>query len=1350
MTIHKWFSPPMRIAAIYIALGALWIAGSDWFLADVSSELSMFTRISVYKGWAFIVASGFLIYYLLKRELSVTMKTQDQLRDSETLFRALFEQAAVGVAQIDSVKGQFIRINQRYCDIVGYTPKEMAQLTFQQITFPEDLEADLENMKLLLGGTIREFSIEKRYFHKDGSIIWVNLTVSPMWKIGEEPNFHIAVVEDITERKQAEQELERTRNTLSEAQKIAHLGSFEYVAATKMTVWSEEEYRIHGLDPAGPSPTYDMMLQKHIYPDDAELLHETFKKAIQDKSVYELEHRIVLPDGSVRWVYDRANPYFDMQGDLVRYVGSTLDITDRKTAELELRESEERLAFVLEGSREGFWDWNMETGTVQRNERWAEMLGYSFEDIGFTVPQWEELVHPEDKDRAWKSIMEHLEGHTSEHECEYRMLTRDGSWKWILDRARVVKRDKHGKPLRMAGTHTDIADQKKVEEALRESEQRMRAITDSTQDGIVVVRDRGEITYWNSAAERIFGHKSSEAIGKDFHTLLGPPGHRESYLEALGQFAQKGASNVTGRTLQMEAMRQNGEKFPLELSLSRFQTGDSWNVVCVIRDITERKKWEDEIIKWSSVVQHAQWGVVYSGSDLLSLESMNPSFARMHGYTVEELTGRPIFDVFAPDERSALPQHIAKTHQKGSHTWESKHLRKDGSVFPVLINATAVRDSEGKVLYRAVNVLDITEQKQSEQQLRQSEERYRTVADFNYDWEYWIDTETNLEYVSPSCERITGYSAQEFMDDPSLMGRIIHPDDLQLVLNHFNQARNVDHDRPNDLDFRIIRRDEETRWIAHACQAVYNKEGKPLGRRASNRDITDRKFAEEALRESEQRYRAVVDNLQVGISIINREMEIVAINPFFRTYYPDVQPDMGQICYCSYNDPPRSSPCTYCPCVLTFQDGKVHECETETPQGGKIRNYRIVSCPVKDEHDHVQLVIELVEDVTERRALYAQLAQVQKMEAIGTLAGGVAHDFNNILQVVLGYSEILLDDEELPQRCRSDLQRVIESARRGADLVQRLLTFSRKTEINSQPLDLNDRINELRKMLERTLPKMVSIDLHLAGKLAKINADKTQIDQILMNLAVNARDAMPEGGKLLFETANIMIDEYYAQTHLGSHPGPHVLVTVTDNGSGIDRETLEHIFEPFYTTKGVGKGTGLGLAMVHGIVKNHGGTVMCYSEPGKGTTFRIYFPALISEEHEEETMDKPMPPGGSETILLVDDDEFVLDIGSRNLRNAGYEVITASSGKEALQIYEQRSSDIDLVLLDLMMPEMGGKQCLEGLLTFNPSVKVVIASGFSANGPQKDVLCDGARAFVNKPFDMRQSLRVVREVLDNE
>jgi two-component system cell cycle sensor histidine kinase/response regulator CckA len=269
---------------------------------------------------------------------------------------------------------------------------------------------------------------------------------------------------------------------------------------------------------------------------------------------------------------------------------------------------------------------------------------------------------------------------------------------------------------------------------------------------------------------------------------------------------------------------------------------------------------------------------------------------------------------------------------------------------------------------------------------------------------------------------------------------------------------------------------------------------------------------------------------------------------------------------------------------------------------------------------------------------------------------------------------------------------------RGADLVKRLLTFSRKTEINPQPLNLNHRIKEMIKMIQRTIPKMIEVQFLPDANLARVNVDPTQIDQILINLAVNARDAMPQGGKLIIETANSVLDEEYARTNIEATPGQYVQLTITDTGSGMDKDTLVRIFEPFYTTKGVGEGTGLGLAMVHGIVKQHGGHIKCYSEPGHGTTFRIYFPAVASDVQEEQIEIPPMPRGGSESILVVDDEEHIRNLGQRILQKAGYQVITASNGKEALEAYRTKRHQVELVILDLIMPEMGGRQCLEGPL----------------------------------------------------
>ncbi len=533
-----------------------------------------------------------------------------------------------------------------------------------------------------------------------------------------------------------------------------------------------------------------------------------------------------------------------------------------------------------------------------------------------------------------------------------------------------------------------------------------------------------------------------------------------------------------------------------------------------------------------------------------------------------------------------------------------------------------------------------------------------------------------------------------------------------------------------------------------SCTPIRDKEGAIRKVIHIATDITERKMSEEALRESEKRYRALFSQSMDGIYVTSREGILLDANQAFLDILGYKRDDIVRgdirIVYANPSDRDRfvrtieaSGSVKDYPLAFKRKDGKEVEC--------------LVTSSVRRAGDGAIVGYQgILRDITEQANLQKQLLQAQKMEAIGALAGGVAHDFNNVLQVALGYTELILRHEGLPQGLRADLKKINDSSRQGADLVQRLLTFSRKAEFKPQPLDLNRRIADLASILERTIPKMIEIQLLLSENLPKINADKTQIDQVLMNLAVNARDAMPDGGKLIFETTNVLLDEEYAGANLDAKPGYHILLMVTDTGTGIDKKILERIFEPFYTTKSVGEGTGLGLAMVHGIVKQHGGHIRCYSEPGHGTTFKIYIPALVSGEEEEETTFKETARGGSETLLLVDDEDLIRDLGARTLTRAGYKVFVASNGKEALEMYQAHRDEIALVLLDLIMPEMGGEQCLKGLLSLNPSVKVVIASGYSAGGPTEDALTDGAKGFVNKPYDIRKALEVIREVLDSE
>ena len=522
-------------------------------------------------------------------------------------------------------------------------------------------------------------------------------------------------------------------------------------------------------------------------------------------------------------------------------------------------------------------------------------------------------------------------------------------------------------------------------------------------------------------------------------------------------------------------------------------------------------------------------------------------------------------------------------------------------------------------------------------------------------------------------------------------------------------------------------------------------------------DITERKRAEEALRRSEANYRAIFDSINDGIMV--HDIESGGILDVNQKICEDFECTHEEACRLTFSDfSSDEPPYTQEHALAWHRKAAAGEPTVFEWRGKKASGPHWVEVSLKRAFiDGAPRILAVSRDIDERKKaeeererLRAQLLQAQKMEALGTLTGGIAHDFNNMLAIILGYSELCLAETKEGDSRYQDLERIIETAQKGADLVKRLLTFSKQTTPNLRPIDLNVEIEQFKTFLSRAIPKMIEIDLALSGDLAPIQADTVQIDQILMNLAINAKDAMPEGGRLVIETKNVFLDGEYAAKRLEITPGEYVCVTVSDTGHGMDSETMERIFEPFFTTKGreARKGTGLGLAVVKGIVEQHGGHISCYSEPDLGTSFRIYFPAIITE-HTTIGLKEDENLHGTETILLVDDEQLVLDLGERILRKAGYRVITATNGKEALKRYTTSGENISLMILDLIMPVMGGKQCLRRLLKIDPKAKVVIASGYSAGEDDDEPGMSGAKGFVCKPYDMRVLLRTVRHALDN-
>ena len=403
--------------------------------------------------------------------------------------------------------------------------------------------------------------------------------------------------------------------------------------------------------------------------------------------------------------------------------------------------------------------------------------------------------------------------------------------------------------------------------------------------------------------------------------------------------------------------------------------------------------------------------------------------------------------------------------------------------------------------------------------------------------------------------------------------------------------------------------------------------------------------------------------------------------------------------------------------------------------------------------NHIAIAIENARLYRDLERTYRSSVQAQKMEAIGTLAGGVAHDFNNILQAILGNISLLLYDLGNDEhRHYGKLKQIEKSGQRATDLVRQLLTFSRKGETQPRPLSLNFEVKEVKKLLSSTIPKMIDIELELDPKLRTIDADPVQVNQILMNLAVNARDAMPDGGKLVVGTENVVLDEDFCRNHPGLKPGWHVMLWVSDTGHGMEKSTKDHVFEPFFTTKESGKGTGLGLSTVYGIVKSHRGHIVCESERGAGTKFSVYFPALskAGEDLEEPKRKETISTRGTETILFVDDETDTRQYGKDLLEQQGYTVLTAGSGEAALEIFAQERKHIDLVILDLIMAGMGGKRCLNEILKLEPETKVLIITGYAESEAVKEALHAGAREILTKPFRSDEIAQMIRGILDEK
>jgi PAS domain S-box-containing protein len=801
---------------------------------------------------------------------------------------------------------------------------------------------------------------------------------------------------------------------------------------------------------------------------------------------------------------------------------------------------EERWQFALEGSDLGVWDWHPKTGDVYFSERWITMLGYRPEDIQPRLKEWSDRVHPEDLERVLSLIGEHMEGRTAVYESEHRLQAKDGSWRWIQDRGKVLRRDEEGKPLRMVGTHLDITERKQEEARLRRRTRQQEALGRLGREALA-----------GGALEEVF-HTATMLVAESLEV---------EYCKVLQRDAE-------GRRLRLVA-------------------GVGWNEGCVGVAAVE-------------VDERTQAGYTLGQRDPVVMEDV------------------------AQETRFRLPRLL---EEHGVRSGISMVMEWRGRVWGLLgAHGLAPREyteDDRHFIQSVATLLSVViERTAAEEALRAGDRRMREAQRIARlgDWE--VDLRTGVLCWSEEVYRIFGVEAGEFGGTYEAFLEHVHPDDRERMRAErekvFQGADGF------EVEHRVVGAGGRMIWVRERAEVVREPGGQVVGLAGTVLDITDRK------------------------------------------------------------------------------------------------------------------------------ELLSQFLRAQRMESVGTLAAGMAHDLNNVLAPILMSVELLAMDEE--EEGRKDMLRNIEkSARRGAALVAQVLSFARGLEGRKVEVRLSQVVGDVMKIVSETFPRNIQAQSVVEDGLWVVHADPTHLHQVLLNLCVNARDAMPEGGKLVVRAANVRLGERDRELHLDAQEGPYLRVEVEDTGEGMIPEVVEKIFDPFFTTKEIGKGTGLGLSTALSIVKGHGGFLRVTSEPGKGSLFQMYLPALAREATAEVAARRMgLRKGRGEMVLVVDDEPMIRRVTQLTLESFGYRVVVGADGAEGLSVYQAHRGEVRVVVTDMMMPVMDGPAMVGALRRLDPGLRIIATSGVAEGGREWRSAELGIHQVLTKPFTTEALLASIRRALEGE
>ncbi|MBI5675496.1 MAG: PAS domain S-box protein [Nitrospirae bacterium] len=771
-------------------------------------------------------------------------------------------------------------------------------------------------------------------------------------------------------------------------------------------------------------------------------------------------------------------------------------------------------------------------------------------------------------------------------------------------------------------------------------------------------------------------------------------------------------------------------------------------ILALERDYDDYKKAKDTLLaseaKYSRLVNSLQEGIWALDTEEKTT-FVNNRMAEMLGYTVEEMLGKKVFDFM--DERGVKlckeKMEKRKDGVKEQHDFEL--IKKDGSIIYVTMEASPINDDDGNYIGGVAGVMDISERKRAENMLKLSEARYRMLYEGTPVMMHSIDAEGKLISVSDQWLKKLGYtrdevigkSSTEFLTEQSRV--YAH----EVVLPEYMRTG-----RCNNIEYQFVKKSGDIIDTLLSAIAERDSSGLFVRSLAVIEDITERKKAEEAIISAKDEWERTFDAVPDLVSLLDKEHHIIRANRAMADRLGSTPEKLKErLCYEVVHN--TSSPPYYCPHERLLASGK--EERSEFFDRNLNGYFEVRTIPVRDENGQIAGSVHIVRDITEHRKLEDQLRQAQKMEGIGTLAGGIAHDFNNVLSAIVGYGHLSLMKMSDEDPNRMNIEQILEASDKAVSLTKDLLLFSRKQPIEKKPKDINGIIQRIEKLLKRVIGEDITFNTKLSEEKLMISIDAHQFDQVLMNFATNAQAAMPQGGTFTITTEGINLDKDFTAARGLGRPGRYALINISDTGHGMDKETREKIFEPFFTTKEVGKGTGLGLAVVYGIIKQHDGYIDVYSEKGIGSTFRIYLPLIDSGEAEDKAaaIEEEQPAGGTETILIAEDDEALRKLSNSILKQSGYTVIEAVDGEDAVQKYQKNKNRVQLLLFDLVMPKMNGKEAFDEIRKMKPDMKVIFLSGYAPDIVKQKMSLVKNFQLIYKPVSPFCLLKKVREVLDS-